>query len=36
MNGHTREHCGDGFMIGLLTGTFVSAGLAMWLAPRSA
>jgi gas vesicle protein len=25
-----------GFVIGLLTGTCVGAGLAMWLAPRSA
>jgi len=24
-----------GFVIGLLTGTFVGAGLTMWLAPRS-
>ncbi len=31
-NGH-RDH---GFVIGLLTGTFVGAGLAMWLAPRTA
>jgi gas vesicle protein len=36
MNGLTREHRGYGFGIGLLTGTFVGAGLAMWLAPRSA
>ena len=25
-----------GFMIGLMAGTFVGAGLAMWLAPRAA
>ena len=25
-----------GFMIGLLTGTFVGAGLAVWLAPKAA
>lgn len=25
-----------GFVIGLLTGTFVGAGIAMWLAPNSA
>jgi gas vesicle protein len=25
-----------GFAIGLMTGTFVGAGLAMWLAPRAA
>jgi gas vesicle protein len=36
MNGLTHEHRGYGFAIGLLTGTFVGAGLAMWLAPRSA
>jgi gas vesicle protein len=36
MNGLTHEHRGHGFVIGLLTGTFVGAGLAMWLAPRSA
>jgi gas vesicle protein len=36
MNGLTHEHRGYSFGIGLLTGTFVGAGLAMWLAPRSA
>ena len=36
MNAHTREHRDYGFVIGLLTGTFVGAGLAMWLAPPSA
>jgi gas vesicle protein len=36
MNGLTHEHRGYGFVIGLLTGTCVGAGLAMWLAPRSA
>jgi gas vesicle protein len=36
MNGHTQQHRDYGFMIGLLTGTFVGAGLTMWLAPRSA
>jgi gas vesicle protein len=36
MNAHTQEHRDHGFVIGLLTGTFVGAGLAMWLAPRSA
>jgi len=36
MNGHMQEQRGYGFVIGLLTGTFVGAGLAMWLAPRSA
>jgi hypothetical protein len=34
MNAHTREHPDSGFAIGLLTGTFVGAGLAMWLVPR--
>jgi gas vesicle protein len=33
---HTEEHRGYGFAIGLLTGTFVGAGLALWLAPRMA
>jgi gas vesicle protein len=36
MNELTREHPGYGFVIGVLTGTFVGAGLAMWLAPHSA
>jgi gas vesicle protein len=36
MNGLTREQSGYGFVIGLLTGTCIGAGLAMWLAPRSA
>ncbi len=36
MNGHTQDHRDYGFVIGLLTGTFVGAGLAMWLTPRSA
>lgn len=30
------EHRDYGFVIGLLAGTCVGAGLAMWLAPRSA
>ena len=34
MDAHT--HRDYGFVIGLLTGTFVGAGVAMWLAPRSA
>jgi len=34
MNPHTQEHRDYGFVIGLLTGTFVGAGLAIWLAPR--
>ena len=36
MNAYMREHRDYGFVIGLLTGTFVGAGLMMWLAPRSA
>ena len=36
MNGQTQEHRDHGFMIGLLAGTCVGAGLAMWLAPRLA
>ena len=32
----TQERRSHGFAIGLLTGTFVGAGLAMWLAPRMA
>ena len=35
MNAHTQEHRDYRFVIGLLTGTFVGAGLAMWFAPRS-
>jgi gas vesicle protein len=35
MNAYTQGHRDYGFMIGLLTGTFVGAGLAMWFAPRS-
>jgi gas vesicle protein len=36
MTAHTQEHRDYGFVIGLLTGTFVGAGLVMWLAPRTA
>ena len=36
MDTHTQEHRDYGFVIGLLTGTFVGAGLMMWLAPRTA
>jgi gas vesicle protein len=32
----TQEHRHYGFAIGLLTGAFVGAGLALWLAPRGA
>jgi gas vesicle protein len=35
MDTHTQDHRGYGFVIGLMTGTFIGAGLAMWLAPRS-
>ena len=31
-----EERRSHGFVIGLLTGTFVGAGLALWLAPRMA
>jgi gas vesicle protein len=36
MNGPTLEHRDYSFVIGLMTGTFVGAGLALWLAPRAA
>jgi len=36
MNAHTQERRDYGFVIGLLTGTVVGAGLAMWLVPRLA
>jgi gas vesicle protein len=36
MNAPTQEYRGLGFVVGLLTGTFVGAGLMMWLAPRTA
>ena len=36
MNTDTQEHRSYGFAVGLLTGTFVGAGLMMWLAPRVA
>jgi len=32
----TQERRSHDFAIGLLTGTFVGAGLALWLAPRMA
>ena len=31
-----RERRGNGFLFGLVTGTFVGAGLAIWLVPRAA
>jgi gas vesicle protein len=34
MNTMMQERRDYGFAIGLLTGTFVGAGLMMWLAPR--
>jgi gas vesicle protein len=36
MNAQTQEHRDHSFVIGLLTGTVIGAGLAMWFAPRSA
>ena len=36
MNAQTHEHRNYGFAIGLLTGTVVGVGLALWLAPRAA
>ena len=36
MTPDTRAQRGTGFLIGLLTGTFVGAGLALWLVPRAA
>jgi gas vesicle protein len=35
-NASTSEHRNHGFVIGMLAGTFVGAGLALWLAPRTA
>lgn len=34
MNTQTQESRDYGFVLGLLTGTVVGAGLMMWLAPR--
>lgn len=36
MNERTQEYPPYVFAIGMLTGTVVGAGLAMWLAPRAA
>ena len=36
MDTQTGRHRDYGFVIGLLTGTFVGAGLAAWLMPRAA
>ena len=34
MNADTRERYDPGFLIGVLTGTVIGAGLAVWFAPR--
>ena len=34
MDAHVQDNRSYGFGIGLLAGTFVGAGLVMWLAPR--
>jgi gas vesicle protein len=36
MNTDTQDRCDHTFLTGLLTGTFVGAGLAIWLGPRAA
>ena len=36
MNGHTDEPRDSRFVIGLLAGAVVGAGLALWLAPEAA
>jgi gas vesicle protein len=36
MDSSTQEQPGYGFALGLLAGTCVGAGLALWFAPRSA
>jgi len=36
MNSHTSELRDYGFVMGLLTGTVIGAGLMLWLAPRTA
>jgi gas vesicle protein len=36
MDAQTQKHRDYRFVIGLLAGTFVGAGLAVWLAPRLA
>jgi gas vesicle protein len=35
MNAHTQGHPNSSFLIGLVTGTFVGAAVAMWFAPRA-
>ena len=32
----TQGRCGGGFLIGLMAGTAIGAGLALWLVPRAA
>lgn len=36
MNAYRRDVPDHGFVLGVLTGTIVGAGLVMWLAPRAA
>ena len=36
MTAETHDRRDDGFWIGLLAGTAIGAGLAMWLVPRAA
>jgi gas vesicle protein len=36
MDTQTQGHRDHGFVIGLVTGAFFGAGLALWLAPRGA
>jgi len=36
MDTQTQEPRNYGFVVGLVTGAFVGAGLALWLAPRGA
>ena len=36
MDTHPQAHRDHDFMVGLLTGAFIGAGLTFWLAPRSA
>ena len=36
MDAHTEGHRDYGFVLGLVAGTVVGAGLTIWLAPRAA
>lgn len=36
MNADLQDRRDHGFFVGLVTGTFVGAGLALWLVPRAA